>query len=116
MKINLPSFIETYFFTKNPATSKRWTQAEIEAAMGTPGLLSELFAIIKTENDRVLDEEFRVATKDEILVAIEAAHPGAEPLVTPFGLVWQLQPQGSDRKLGDLSVTEALAMFPGLSK
>ena len=117
MVLNLTSFVSTYINKKNPATSKRYTPEEIAAAMQIPmNYLTELMLIVNTTNASTLDSDGRLASDSEILVAIASAHPNMEPVITPFGLNWTAQPTGSDRKFGDLTVDEVLALLKSTFK
>jgi hypothetical protein len=117
MILDLQDFVPRYVNQKNPSTNRLWTPAEIAAAYDIDEkYFAEVFGIVKNANDESIAANGVVATTAEILSAFEKAHPGADPLFTPFGLIWSVQAQGSDRKLGDLTVSEAISMFPGLLK
>jgi hypothetical protein len=79
----------------NPATKKRWTEADIVTDSGLPAdLVHEWFWLIAQTDQDISMVWMRFATDTELIAAYQAIHPHQHPVsMAPFG--WEYAPDSS---------------------
>ena len=94
--LTFPQYLAAYRdIPINPATKKRWTEADIVTDSELPSdLVFEWFWLIAQTDQDISMVYFRFSTDAELVAAYQAKHPNQHPVsMAPFG--WMYAPDSS---------------------